>query len=130
MGTKKCKEQTFELKYTGCLADSASVFLHYGYDGWKDVSECKMKKLKSCYKTELSIPCGTELNFCFKNENGYWDNNYGNNYCYVPGTENEYSFVEISGKETKNEKTTTVKAKAETITKTKAKASAKKVVKK
>ena len=45
--TKKTTEQTFEVKYTGMLASTDNVFLHYGYSNWENVSECKMRKLKS-----------------------------------------------------------------------------------
>lgn len=123
MGTKKSTEQIYELKYTGSLAESSNVFLHYGYSEWSDVSECKMRKLKSCYKTEITLPAGAELNFCFRNEEGAWDNNCGNNYYFTPGVVSDYCCVEICDKPTKaittkkttsSTKTTTAKAKTST----------------
>lgn len=141
--TKKTAEQTFELKYTGTLASTDNVFLHYGYSNWENVSECKMKKLKSCYKAEVTLPSNAELNFCFRNGCGEWDNNYGSDYCFKPScNSSSYSFIEVKEKNEKvpvacsknsitktsaSKKTTAVKAAPSTI---KAKAATKVVTKK
>ncbi len=85
MAVKKAKEQGVELKYTGWLDGAKSIYLHYGIgDNWENVTECKMRKLKSCYKTEVTLPVGSELNFCFRDAEGNWDNNCGQDYkCAV-----------------------------------------------
>ncbi len=104
MRTKK--EQNLELKYTGCLDGAKSIYLHYGIgENWDEIAECKMRKLKSCYKTEVTIPAGTELKFCFRDAEGNWDNNEGKDYCYTPVTKdtpvNIYSDVEVNPYEPK-----------------------------
>ncbi|MBQ9267263.1 MAG: hypothetical protein IJ217_03155 [Clostridia bacterium] len=101
MRTKKEKKQSLQLKYTGCLDGANSIYLHYGIgENWEDVSECKMRKLKTCYKTEVTIPAGAELKFCFRDTEGNWDNNYGKDYSYNTTTEdtpmNIYSAVEVN----------------------------------
>ena len=75
------------------------IYLHYGIgDNWEGVSECKMRKLKYCYKTEVTIPTGADLNFCFRDADGNWDNNFGTNYTYNSYCEStpSYGTVEIS----------------------------------
>lgn len=96
---RKAKEESLELKYNGCLDGAKTIYLHYGIgETWEGVTECKMRKLKSCYKTEVTIPIGVDLNFCFRDTEGNWDNNYGNDYTY--NSENVetpvYSSVEVS----------------------------------
>lgn len=140
--TKKTTEQTFELKYTGTLSNTDNVFLHYGYSNWENVSESKMRKLKSGCKTEVTLPANAELNFCFRNESGEWDNNYGQNYFFTPATESSYSFIEVKEKKAKTSEaeakkvtSTTVSTKKTTASKTtpttiKSKVAAKTVTKK
>lgn len=113
--TKKTTEQTFELKYTGTLSNADGVFLHYGYSNWENVSESKMKKLKSGCKTEITLPSDAELNFCFRNESGDWDNNYGQNYFFTPSIESNYSFIEVKEKKTKVSKTESKKVISTTV---------------
>ena len=101
MRAKKQTEQNLVLKYTGCLDGAKSIYLHYGIgDNWDNISECKMRKLKSCYKTEVTIPAGAELKFCFRDTEGNWDNNYGQDYSYFTANGdtpiNIYSAVEVS----------------------------------
>ncbi len=103
MRTKKITEQSVSLKYTGSLGNSDSVYLHYGIgESWENVTECKMRKLKTCYKTEVTVPTGTEFKFCFRDGNGNWDNNYGSDYSCTTTTTGEvtpvttYSTVEVS----------------------------------
>ena len=98
---KAKKEQNLELKYTGSLDGAKTIYLHYGIgDNWDGISECKMRKLKSCYKTEVTIPAGAELKFCFRDTEGNWDNNFGNDYSYAEVTGetpmNIYSSVEVN----------------------------------
>ncbi len=113
---KKITEQTFEVKYTGILSDAENVFLHYGYSNWENVSESKMRKLKSGYKTEITMPVDAELNFCFRDAEGAWDNNYGNDYFFTPNSESTYSFIEVKEKSVKAVSTTTKTSKTTTKT--------------
>jgi hypothetical protein len=71
-----------------------------------------MRKLKGCYKTEITVPAdATSLSFCFRDSNGNWDNNSGNDYWYTPTLGETYSCVEVYPLEAKetSTKTTTVK---------------------
>ena len=119
MVAKKNTEKTYELKYNGWLADEGSpIYLHYGTENWTEISECKMRKLKNCYKTEISVPSTvTSVSFCFRDTNGKWDNNNGNDYWYTPAIGETYSCVEVNlvKDDTKKVATTTKKA---TTTKT------------
>ena len=94
--TKKRKEQTYELRYTGCLTGAPTIYLHYGTENWSDVSEIKMRKLKSCYKTEITVPSGVDINFCFRDTQGNWDNNWGRDYCYCPKNGENYPEVAVT----------------------------------
>lgn len=115
MRAKKTTEKTYELKYNGWLFEKeAPVYLHYGLSNWSEISESKMRKLKKCYKTEITVPADiTSLSFCFRDTEGNWDNNGGNDYWYTPAIGETYSCVSISPVETKpvaTKATTTKKA--------------------
>ena len=127
---KETGEKIYELKYTGYLMDAENLYLHYGYTNWSDVSEKKMRKLKSCYKIEVSVPEGSELNFCFRANENEWDNNYGNNYWFAPNSNENYEFVEVTGKamaatKSTTKKVTTTTTKKASATKTTSKAATK-----
>ncbi len=113
---KETGEKTYELKYTGYLMNADNLYLRYGYTNWSDVSEKKMRKLKSCYKIEVTLPENSELNFCFRANENEWDNNYGKDYWYSPNSNASYEFVEITGKALA-EKKTAQKTAAKTTTK-------------
>ncbi len=130
MRTKKNAETTYELRYTGWLAENcnAPIYLHYGTQNWTEVSEEKMRKLKNCYKAEVTVPSTTSISFCFRDTEGNWDNNAGNDYWYTPSIGETYSCVEIneasasapkavkstkSAKAPATKKTTTRKSKSE-----------------
>ena len=115
---KETGEKIYELKYTGHLMDADSLYLHYGYKNWSDVSEKKMRKLKSCYKIEVALPEGNELNFCFRANENDWDNNCGNNYWFNPMSWAGHENVEIISKVVAAPKTTVEKTAPKTTTKT------------
>lgn len=96
MATTKKKEQTYELRYTGNLTGAPTIYLHYGTDNWCDVTEVKMRKLKNCYKTEITVPTGVDVNFCFRDTHGNWDNNCGNDYCYCTNGTIDYSQIVVT----------------------------------
>ena len=76
-----------------------------------------MRKLKSCYKTEITLPADVaSVSFCFRDSNGNWDNNSGNDYWYTPAIGETYSNVEITLSE-KEDKIISSTAKATTIKK-------------
>lgn len=112
MATKKAKDQSLEVKYAGRLSGAEGIYLHYGLgNAWDNVNESKMRKLKSCYKTEVVVPRGEKINFCFRDTNGNWDNNDGQDYYYVVGQEIEYSNLEVNLSEPKAETKKTTRAK-------------------
>ena len=112
---REMNEITYEVTYTGGLNTSTDVYMHYGYDNWSDVSEKKMRKLKSSCKTEITLPADAELNFCFRDGWNNWDNNYGNNYYFVPHSNLTYGYVDICEK---NNTTKTVSNKSTRAAKT------------
>lgn len=126
MESKKSTEITYELKYTGSLFESESpIYLHYGLENWSEISECKMRKLKNCYKTEVTVPSNaTSLSFCFRDSNGNWDNNSGSDYWYTPSIGETYSCVTVAPVDCKT--TTTKKTETKTCTKTSTKKTGKK----
>ena len=117
--TKGTNETTYEVTYKGGLTTSNDVYMHYGYENWSDVTEKKMRKLKTSCKAEITLPSDSELNFCFRDEWNNWDNNYGNNYYFTPTADWNYSLVEICPKTTKttcSTKKTGTTSKAKTTT--------------
>lgn len=111
MSTKKNTERTYELKYTGWLTENTTtpIYLHYGTENWTDVSETKMRKLKGYYKTEITVPSTTSISFCFRDTEGNWDNNSGNDYWYTPSIGETYSCVEITDTTSATTTTSSVK---------------------
>ena len=74
-----------KISYVGYLFQNGSeeVYLHYGFGiNWDNVSEVKMEKTELGFQCEIDILEGDSLNLCFKNGNGEWDNNSGNNYVF------------------------------------------------
>lgn len=84
--TDKLVENTnVKVSYTGKLyqENNDKVFIHYGYGrNWNNPAEVEMKKTDLGYQTELSLGSDETINFCFKNQNNEWDNNFGNNYVF------------------------------------------------
>lgn len=84
--TDKLVENTnVKVSYTGKFyqENNDKVFIHYGYgENWNNVNEIEMKKTDLGYQTELNLAGGNTVNFCFKNQNNEWDNNFGKNYIF------------------------------------------------
>ncbi len=84
--TDKLVENTkIKVSYTGKFyqGNSDKVFIHYGYGkDWDNVNEIEMKKTDLGYQAELNLMSSETLNFCFKNQNNEWDNNFGKNYIF------------------------------------------------
>ncbi|MCI8291422.1 MAG: hypothetical protein HFJ25_04130 [Clostridia bacterium] len=63
------------------------LYISYGYgDLWDNKSEIKMKPSTFGYLATIKIESGKNLQFCFRNNKGIWDNNEGENYI-LPITE-------------------------------------------
>lgn len=74
-----------KISYVGYLFQNGSeeVFLHYGFGiNWDHVSEIKMEKTELGFQCEIEILDADSLNLCFKNANGEWDNNFGQNFSF------------------------------------------------
>lgn len=84
--TDKLVENTnVKVSYTGKFyqSENEKVFLHYGYGkDWNNVNDIEMKKTDLGYQAELNLGNCDTLNFCFKNQNNEWDNNFGKNYVF------------------------------------------------
>lgn len=82
---KLVENSKVKISYTGKFFQDASeeVFFHYGFGAnWDNVKDVKMEKTELGFQTEVELGSGETFNFCFFNENGNWDNNYGNNYSF------------------------------------------------
>lgn len=84
--TDKLVENTkVKISYAGKLFqnESEEVFIHYGFGlEWNDLGEVKMEKTELGFQAEIELLSSETFNFCFKNENGEWDNNDGQNYIF------------------------------------------------
>lgn len=85
--TDKLVENTnVKVSYTGKFYqgdNNDKVFIHYGYGkNWDNIQDVEMKKTDLGYQAELNLAGNDTINFCFKNENNEWDNNFGENYIF------------------------------------------------
>ena len=84
--TDKLVENTkVKVSYTGKFyqGNNDKVFLHYGYGkDWNNINEIEMAKTDLGYQAELDLVGQDTINFCFKNQNNEWDNNFGQNYIF------------------------------------------------
>ncbi len=97
---KLVENQTVKISYTGAFFQDGSkdVYIHYGFGLlWENVGEIKMEKTDLGFQAEISLISADSLNFCFKNENNYWDNNNNCNYTFpiekVGNVEQELSLI-------------------------------------
>lgn len=77
------KNQKVEVNYKGLLANSGAdaVWLHYGFDGWKNVSTVPMtRRADGSFSTTVTCQGDRQMNFCFKDGADHWDNNSGWNW--------------------------------------------------
>lgn len=69
------------IKYNGFLSGSSELFIVYGFnETWENTSETKMEKCDNGFTVTLKMPDFETFNFCFKNAENIWDNNYNCNY--------------------------------------------------
>jgi len=74
-----------KISYVGYLFQNGSeeVYLHYGFGlNWDEVSEAKMEKTELGFQCEIDIKSYESLNLCFRNTEGVWDNNFGQNFTF------------------------------------------------
>lgn len=86
------ENETCTITYSGFLFknNSESVTLVYGFDSnWNNSSEVEMKKNDNGFIAEIKILSFKTLNFCFRNSNYEWDNNYNNNFSVSIQKSNE-----------------------------------------
>lgn len=82
--------------FSNTLTDD--VYITYGYGNmWENKNEIKMKPSTFGYLATIEIGYGKELQFCFKNSSGTWDNNNNQNYILpIEETETVLSFEPVS----------------------------------
>jgi hypothetical protein len=70
--------------YKGFLRSSSRVYLHWGKNGWQNVSpvdEPMIKRTSGLWQARIYIPIdATQINLAFHDESGRWDNNGGKNW--------------------------------------------------
>lgn len=91
------KNSEIVILYKGFLFSNTltdDVYISYGYGNmWENKNEIKMKPSTFGYLATITINNGTELQFCFKNSSGTWDNNNNKNYILpIEDGENVLSF--------------------------------------
>ena len=82
---KLVENSKVKISYTGTFFqnDSEKVFFHYGFgENWDNVQDILMEKTELGFQAEVDLISAETFNFCFFNENGEWDNNFGNNYTF------------------------------------------------
>ena len=82
---KLVENSKIKISYTGKFFQDAStdVTIHYGFGyNWDGVNDVKMEKTELGFQTEIELISGDTFNFCFCNEKGEWDNNFGGNYVF------------------------------------------------
>ena len=82
---KLIENSNVKISYTGAFFQNGSeeVFIHYGFgDNWENVNEIQMTKTELGFQIEIELNDSNTFNFCFKNGDGEWDNNNGENYIF------------------------------------------------
>lgn len=74
-----------KVTYAGWLFQNGSqnVQIHLGFgDNWDNAQDILMERTDLGFQATIHIDCADSLNFCFKNDNGEWDNNEGQNFVF------------------------------------------------
>ena len=82
---KLIEKSKVKISYTGRFFQDGSekVYAHYGFDEqWNNVNDVEMVKTELGFQTEVELNSAETFNFCFFNDKGEWDNNFGNNYIF------------------------------------------------
>ena len=124
------ENETCTITYSGFLFknNSESVTLVYGFDSsWNNSSEVEMKKTDDGFVAEIKILSFKTLNFCFRNSNYEWDNNYNNNFSVsIQKSNEEENFIineeilddlvdKITSQDVSTADTTIIKEKIDTL---------------
>ena len=82
---KLVENSTVKISYAGYLFQKGvdEVYIHYGFGtDWTNSAETKMVKTELGFQCEVNIPTTNYLNFCFRDNTGEWDNNFGQNFTF------------------------------------------------
>lgn len=82
---KLTQNSVVKISYVGYLfqINSKEIYLHYGFgSNWDHAQDIKMEKTDLGFQCEIALGEDESLNLCFKNENGEWDNCFGQNFTF------------------------------------------------
>lgn len=82
---KLIENSTVRISYTGRFFQNGceKVYAHFGFGSeWNNLTEIEMEKTELGFQTEIQLSEGESFNLVFRNENGEWDNNEGQNYSF------------------------------------------------
>jgi len=82
---KLVENSNVKISYAGYLFQKGAneLYFHYGFgSNWDNASEIKMVKTELGFQCEIDIPETDTFSFCFRNELGEWDNNFGQNFSF------------------------------------------------
>ena len=82
---KLVENSKVKISYLGKLFqdDSSEVSIHYGFGlNWDNINDIKMEKTELGFQAEINLLEGESFNFCFRNQEGNWDNNDNKNYVF------------------------------------------------
>lgn len=89
---KVCENSEFVMLYKGGLFSNdltKDVYVSYGYGAnWDNKQEIQMKPSTFGYLATVKVDSGNEIQFCFRDNEGRWDNNNAQNYI-LPVCEKE-----------------------------------------
>lgn len=83
---KIVENSEIKVTYAGFLFQNGSqeVIAHLGYgENWEQPEDIVMEKTALGFQAIINVRRAEKLNLCFKNSNGEWDNNNGNNYGFI-----------------------------------------------
>ena len=82
---KLIENSSVRISYTGRFFQNGceKVYAHFGFGSeWNNLTEIEMEKTELGFQTEIQLSEGESFNLVFRNENGEWDNNEGQNYSF------------------------------------------------
>lgn len=74
------------ISYHGPLSGASKVWLHMGYgpgQEWQHICDVPMVWTGESWEAIVRRMSGSQLNFCFRDNVGNWDNNAGNNWSFA-----------------------------------------------
>ncbi len=88
--------------YKGFLCDSSpeTMYMHYGYGLlWENLQEIKLvKNINNNFEADITFSKNDLVFFCFRDSNGKWDNNNGQNFMIEPAMENYAPLVPVNSR--------------------------------